>query len=471
MGRAAQGIGLQGFLENFRDTFVPPVGRETMRAFAIFSVLLFALVAIGGELAFRDLSLGMLRERLALGRDEASAIAHEVSELRPEVLLLDDVWLEQNRDLIRRLIEARIQNTGYIHFVELRDGAGKRLVRVHGHEYQQRIRAVRQRLPFEWPRLDQEIIHVPLRGTNERVRGEVLLAVSPDALQVELEDLRRSLRIKISIAGGVALLLLTIGLFYVLYLVRKTRNLEQARQSAARASYVGLLASGLAHEIRNPLNAMNMNLQMLEEELAACLEIRDAEHGELLESTKSEIKRLERLVNNFLAYARPARPRFESSDLNGLVRDVMRLLDADFRQSGVELRADLEPLLPHVETDETQFKQALINLLVNARQVLRDGGTVTVRTRAGSQGEVVVEVEDDGPGIPAEMRSRIFEVFYSSRGGGTGLGLPIARQIVERHGGRIEVASREGKGTTFRIHLPRHHRRSASPAGPVEAAS
>ena len=89
-------------------------------------------------------------------------------------------------------------------------------------------------------------------------------------------------------------------------------------------------------------------------------------------------------------------------------------------------------------------------------------------TRAGSHGEAVIEVEDDGPGIPAEVRARIFEVFYSSRGGGTGLGLPIARQIVERHGATIEVDSVEGRGTTFRIRLPRHHcRATESPVEPT----
>jgi signal transduction histidine kinase len=248
----------------------------------------------------------------------------------------------------------------------------------------------------------------------------------------------------------------------VLHLVRKNRLLEQARQSAARASYVGLLASGLAHEIRNPLNAMNMNLQMLEEELQG-VPLDDDDFAELLESTKSEIKRLERLVNNFLAYARPAQPRFEPKDLNSVVGEVIRFLGVDFKQSEVELQSDLEPLLPTVEIDETQFKQALINLLVNARQVLRAGGCVTVRTRAGSSGEAIIEIEDNGPGVPAEMRDRVFEVFYSSRGGGTGLGLPIARQIVERHGGTIELQSTTGKGTTFRISLRRRHRPSATP--------
>jgi signal transduction histidine kinase len=444
---------------DFRDTFAPPVRRETVRAFAISSVLLLALLAIGGELAFRELSLTVLRHRLDLGRHEAEMIARGLQSLRPEWMLFDDVWLGHNRELIERLIRARIRGARYIHHVEVRDSTGTRLVHVAGL-FGRRGAGGRAKLPVPWPPPEQEIIQVPLHDEHsDATLGEVRLAVSPGALQKELEELQRSLWVKISVAGALALLLLIIGFFYVLYLLRKNRELEQARQSAARASYVGLLASGLAHEIRNPLNAMNMNLQMLEEELTARPEPTDPEHTELLDSTKSEIKRLERLVNNFLAYARPVPPRFESSDLNVMVHEVSRLLEADTRQSGVELREDLEPLLPHVETDESQFKQALINLVVNARQVLKDGGTVTVRTRAGSHGEVVVEVEDNGPGIAPEARERIFEVFYSSRGGGTGLGLPIARQIVERHGGTIEVESVEGRGTTFRIRLPRHHRR------------
>jgi signal transduction histidine kinase len=253
-------------------------------------------------------------------------------------------------------------------------------------------------------------------------------------------------------------------------LLRRTRLLEAQAQMDDRLAYVGALAAGLAHEIRNPLNAMNMNLQMLEEELLGLQGVEREELADLLDSTKSEIKRLERLVNNFLAYARPSRPRFESTDLNAVVREVLRFLDLDFRQGGIELKTDLEPLLPDVELDETQFKQALMNLLVNARQVLKHDGRIMVRTRAGSRGDVIVEVEDDGPGIAPDIRERIFEVFYSSRGGGTGLGLPIARQIVERHGGVIELDSEEGRGTRFSIHLPRHHTRGGGPSVAPEAA-
>ncbi len=455
-------VGLGRFATGFRDTFAYPVWRETLRAVVIFTVLFIALVAVGGELAFRELSLNVLRERLALGHTEAVAIARDVLGMRAGGRPIDDSWLRLNRDSLRRLVRSHIKDSLYVESVELRNQAGARLIRELGQGVRHRLYLQRQgQLPDGWPEMDY--IEVPLRGMDLVSRGQVRLAVSQDALHEQLEDLRRGLWIRIAIAGAVALLLLSVGLFYLLYLLRKNRNLEQARQSAARASYVGLLASGLAHEIRNPLNAMNMNLQMLEEELLARSELADPEHTDLFESTKREIKRLERLVNNFLAYARPPRPRLESGDLNLVVRDVIRLLEADFRQSQVELCADLEPLLPHVETDQTQFKQALINLLVNARQVLTSGGRVTVRTRAGSGGDVVVEVEDNGPGVAAAVQERIFEVFYSSRGGGTGLGLPIARQILERHGGTIEVHSLEGQGATFRMRLPRHPRRAADP--------
>jgi signal transduction histidine kinase len=405
-----------------------------------------------------------LRERLDLGRSAAREIARDVLRMGSDGGPIDYGRLWANRDQLHRLIETRIARSQFIRHVEVRDRFGVRMVLVlqrHLHG-----RSDGERPP--WPTLTDKIVQVPLFAGGSGREGDIRLGISQAALQDDLLQLRRSLWMKIGLAGALALGLLILGLFYVLYLIRKNRLLEQARQSAARASYVGLLASGLAHEIRNPLNALNMNLQMLEEELAGQPELRSGEPAELLESTKSEIKRLERLVNNFLTYARPAEPRLESRDLNVVIREVLRLLEADFRQHGVELVANLEPLLPQVDLDDTQFKQALINLLVNARQVLKNGGEVTVRSGANEKGEVVVEVRDPGPGIPRETRERIFEVFYSSRGGGTGLGLPIAKQIVERHGGTIEVDSVEGRGTTFRIRLPRHSQRT--PPNAVAAA-
>ena len=454
---------------NFRVSFVSRASLETLRAFGVFGIILLVLAAIAIQLTFRELSLQVLTERLDLGRREAGRIARAVENLALEHGSLDFSRVRKKQEALKKLIRTRIAGRRFIHHVEIRDRFGVRQLfisdedRLRGPQLQRTGTA----LPVDWPRTGDQIVKAPLRDLG----GEVLVTVTHQPILDDLEDLRDSLRLKVFVAAGLALGVLVVGLFYVLHLIRKNRMLEQSRQSAARASYVGLLASGLAHEIRNPLNAMSMNLQMLEEELQSQPELQQAEYEELLDSTKSEIKRLESLVNNFLSYARPARPRFEARDLNAVVEDVLRFLEADFRQSNVELRTDLQPLLPTVELDETQFKQALMNLLVNARQVLGDGGCVTVRTRAGQHGEMVLEVEDNGPGIPAEMRDRIFEVFYSSRGGGTGLGLPIARQVIERHGGSIETRGRVGQGTTFRIRLPRRHEHEPEPATPGSAGA
>ena len=455
-------------LRHFRELIASSVTRETLRASVVFGVLLIALVGIGGELIFRDLSLTVLRERTNVHRTVARSIAENVARFAMVDGVVDDSKLRQHRGRLENLIRGTMLESELIHYVEIRDRYGKRILFVARDEFEAIVSGPetprRAGLTGGLPIHAADSVRVPLDRFGLAAQGETLpegevtLGISRSALEDELIELRRSLWMKIGVAGGISLGLLVLGLFYVLYLSRKNRNLERARQSAARASYVGLLASRLAHEIRNPLNAMNMNLQMLEEELQMQPECAGAEQFELLESTKSEVKRLANLVNNFLTYARPSEPRLESRDLNSIARDLVRLLEADFAQHGVRLIVDLEPLLPHVETDETQLRQAVINLLVNARQVLDNGGMVTLRTRAGSKGEVVIEVEDNGPGVPPEVRDRIFEVFYSSRGGGTGLGLPIARQIVERHGGKIEVDSFVGRGTTFRIRLPRAQR-------------
>jgi signal transduction histidine kinase len=459
-------------IADFRNSSASSGSREAIRAFAVFAVLLALLGGVSAQLALRELSVKVLAERLDLGTLEARHVAQRVTEIGRDRDGIDFSIVRANREELIRQFQSRLSVRFFIHHIEIVDRFGIRQLFVVNQSLPQREPRPIPDLSFpeDWPRQAEQIVKWPLAGSE----GVVRLGVTTQPILDELAEIQSSLRMKVIIAAALAFGVLVAGFFYVMHLVRKNRRLEHARQSAARTSYVGLLASGLAHEIRNPLNAMNMNLQMLEEEMQGIRGVEKVEReefAELLDSTKTEIKRLEQLVNNFLAYARPARPRFESKDLNAVVREVIRFLEIDFRQSQVELKTDLEPLLPDVEIDETQFKQALLNLLVNARQVLTEGGVVTLRTRAGSRGDIVLEVEDNGPGIPAEMRERIFEVFYSSRGGGTGLGLPIARQIIERHGGVIELESEEGEGTQFTIRLPRHHARLGSEPAPAESGS
>jgi signal transduction histidine kinase len=449
-----------------RDLLGSRAGGETARAFLLFGGCLVALTAIAGLLAFRDLSRMVLARRADIARQEGIRIAEAVAALGRDRDGIDFHRIRQAQGALLPMIQERLQGRPFLRQVEIRDRFGGRLLSVPQNA---RLEPTRPPSPAGSDAaaagVPDKILTVQL-GRGARPEGEVRVAISQATSERELDDLRRSLQIKVGVSAAFGIGILILGFFFVLNLIRKNRLLEQSRLAAERRSYVGLLASGLAHEIRNPLNAMNMNLQMLEEELQAASEPGASEWGELLNSTKSEIKRLERLVNNFLAYARPAEPRFEPRDLNVVLQEVARFLQADFRQSAVHLVLELEPLLPTVEMDVTQLKQALMNLLVNARQVLKSGGTVILRSRAGTAGEAVIEVEDDGPGIAPEDREKIFQVFYSNRGGGTGLGLPIARQIVERHGGTLEANAGRERGTVFRIRIPRRHAETpVEPAG------
>lgn len=444
---------------------------EVARAFLVFGAFLAVLVGLAAALASRDLGKLVEADRVERGREEARRIAEGILELGLELgdgEGLDFYRLRFERARVEAWLRDRIARSGLVHGAELLDRFGGRVVQVEGGPWggDERYAASASTSPSAL-----HTVSVALRsGRGGLPEGELRVSVASSPADAELEAARRSFRRKIVWAAVLGMLVLAAAFAYVLYLIRKNRALESERQAANRRAQVALLGSGLAHEIRNPLNAMNLNLQMLEEELQGVPGLEAAEVGELLSSIKEEIRRLERLVENFLLYARPTAPRFEEADLNRLLSELARFFQADFRQSGIRLALDLEPLLPSVEMDTTQVKQALMNLLVNARQVLRPGGTVTVRSRPGPSGEVVVEVQDDGPGIPAEVRAKIFDVFYSGRGGGTGLGLAIAQQIVTHHGGAIEVDSEEGRGTTFRIRLPRRQARRTAAATAAHTA-
>jgi len=296
------------------------------------------------------------------------------------------------------------------------------------------------------------------------------VGVPSDLIEQEIRQLRHDLQVKLWVGAGFAVLVLLAAFLYVLRLLHRTRMLEAQAQMDDRLAFVGALAAGLAHEIRNPLNVLSMNLQMLEEELG------DREAGDLgdaklfLAALQGEIRRLSNLVNNFLTYARPHQAHFESKDLNAILRDLCVFLRPEFEARKLNLKQDLSPYLPPVDLDEGLIRQAVMNILINATQVLKEGGTVTISSKVGPQGEAIATIEDDGPGIRPEDRERIFDVFFSNRGGGTGLGLPIAARILQAHGGSIAVESQTGKGARFILTLPRRHVATAGVLGTAAAS-
>jgi signal transduction histidine kinase len=290
------------------------------------------------------------------------------------------------------------------------------------------------------------------------------VGIPEELIDQELHILQANLQRKVWIGAAAAVLILGIAFVYVLRLLRRTRLLEAQAQMDDRLAYVGGLAAGLAHEIRNPLNVLSMNLQMLEEDVVARLGEGGAEAHQYVATLQGEIRRLSNLVDNFLSYARPTQPHFESRDLNQVVGATCLLLRPQFEAHKVELRQDLAPFIPAVDLDEGQIRQALMNIFMNAVQILKPGGTVTVQTSVVPDGAVQVAVTDDGPGIAPGDRQRIFDVFYSNRPGGTGLGLAIAARIMEAHGGRIEVESGPGgRGARFVLRIPRRHAADGAP--------
>ncbi|HZN53751.1 MAG TPA: ATP-binding protein [Candidatus Polarisedimenticolaceae bacterium] len=412
--------------------------------------MLAILIWVAHTFAFQGMSRLAARYPVLRAQEEATRVAEAAASMGRGPTGMDFYRLQRNRRELEAILAERLAERPYLRFVEIRDRFDIKVAFV-GSEG-----AIRQTARTA----------LTIAG---QYQGSVRVGIAAEPIDREIDAIRKWLAIRVAIVAAVGVALLVVGLFYVLYLIRKNRSLEHQRQSSERAAYRGVLGSGLAHEIRNPLNSMNMNLQMLEEELQGVPALEGGEHVEMLRSMQGEIKRIKNLIDNFLQYARPATPQLKVVDLNEVLGATARFLQADFRQSGVELQLDLEPLLPSVELDESQLRQALLNILGNARHVVPAGGRVVLRSRAGAGGEILIEVGDTGPGIPAEMIERIFEPFYSKRAGGTGLGLAIARQMVENHGGRIEVESQTGVGTTFRIRLPRRHSRALEPPG-VRAA-
>ncbi len=240
--------------------------------------------------------------------------------------------------------------------------------------------------------------------------------------------------------------------------LREGRHLEQELSQRERIQHMGDLAAGVAHDVRNPLNAIHLNIGQIRDEFVP-------EGGRSRErflrftaDVQREVERLNLLVTNFLSLAQPASASSESVAPNELVDELFRLLRKEAIGQHVELVLDLAEDLPTVQWNRQEMKSAFLNIAINALQVLRhDGGHLMVATaqRAGRDGpELVVNFADDGPGIPPEDLERVFVPYYTTREGGTGLGMAIARRTAERHGGRVELHSTFGEGTSVSFVFP-----------------
>ena len=243
---------------------------------------------------------------------------------------------------------------------------------------------------------------------------------------------------------------------YVILVRDVTRNRRETAEAieSEKLNALTFLAAGVAHEIGNPLNSLNIHLQLMERKLKKLPPGDSQGLTDLLDTAQGEIVRLDGILRQFLQAIRPTPPERETAHLHDILKETVKLLTPELEGRKIKLHLELAESVPRLELDADQLKQAFFNLLKNAYQALpAAGGTITLRTQVRNY-EVMISVEDDGPGISAENMGTLFEPYRTTKAGGTGLGLLIVRRIVRAHGGEIEVDSREGEGTTVSLFLP-----------------
>ena len=247
---------------------------------------------------------------------------------------------------------------------------------------------------------------------------------------------------------------------YVMLVRDLTRTKAEAEETleTERLNALTLLAAGVAHEIGNPLNSLDIHLQLMERKMRKLEAGERQQLEEHLQTARDEIGRLDSILKQFLSAVRPSTPQREPGNLNTVLHDSLKLLEPELESRKIAVELQLDEELPLLEVDPGQFQQVFYNLLRNAYQALTgDEGRIVLRSRA-TEYEIEFSIEDNGTGISPEHMGAIFEPYRTTKSSGSGLGLLIVRRIVREHGGEISIESEEGEGTRITIHLPRHQK-------------
>jgi len=248
-------------------------------------------------------------------------------------------------------------------------------------------------------------------------------------------------------------------LLVLLWLVTGKRRNEKRRSTTGAASdsqrnaRLGMLAGGLAHEIKNPLSTLSVNLQLLKEDWEKLQTPPKAKVLAKLAALEKETKRLEDILNDFLRFASEEKLRLEEVNVNELLGEIIEFIKPKLLQKNIEVLSYFDASVPSILLDVKLMKQALLNVFLNAEEAVSDGGQIVVKTLKTKKG-VRIDIIDTGGGVPDDLKEKIFEVYFSTKKGGTGLGLPTAARIIEEHNGKLSFESEPGKGTDFIIEVP-----------------
>jgi len=246
----------------------------------------------------------------------------------------------------------------------------------------------------------------------------------------------------------------------------RARELEMQLHQAEKGAVVGRLAAAIAHEIRNPLNYINLTLDHLRSSFAPESETKRETFVRLTTQLKTEVARINRHITDFLKYSRPSKLNLQGVDVRVEAEDALRIVEARAEESGIQTRIEQNGTLPTIMADRESLRSVFTNLVINAVESINgQGGSVAIKLSNAAPNSVKVEVVDTGCGIGAVDISKVFEPYFSTKETGTGLGLAIVKKAIDDHGGTISVASKEGAGTTFTIILPAQAREQQAEKG------
>lgn len=442
--------------------------RRFRRTLTLVLVLLGLLTAgsvlLFGHLLFRDLSKDVVSDALFHSKIDAERLAKGL-----EARSLGDLYtLRYKQTEYETLLGSTISDRRVVNEVQVLDKAGKLLYSyksvlergdpssgaLEGGAPVQPVSPVERSSETTLPIDDPYNIEVPIGNL-----GVLRVGVSRRELAFRVEKLRRELYLRTFAAASVSLLGIFAASTAVLLLLRRTRRAEAARTEAERRAELGEVAAGLAHEIRNPLNSMSLNLELLEEQLEKGGTAGPAPATtELAHAVRVETGRLARMLGDFLSYARPSPIAPVPSDLNVVASDAVTFLRPEATKRGIRLEFSPAPGPAAARLDEARVRQVILNLVGNALDAVESEGALAreVDVRVEEDGpRWLLLVTDRGPGIPAATQREMFKVFVSTKPAGTGLGLPIAERIVKAHGGSLLLVSEAGHPTRAEARFPK----------------
>jgi signal transduction histidine kinase len=288
---------------------------------------------------------------------------------------------------------------------------------------------------------------------QDQAMGLIRVGFSPKDIHPVLSEIKKSVALSI-------LFFLVLGVSAITFVwinqnrhLRRIKEMEDRIHLAERLSSLGHLAAGVAHEIRNPLNAIGMGLQRLKREFSPQdLSQREA-YSSFTDLIFKEVRRVNEIINQFLTLARPFQIDLRLSSLEDLLKSLVTLFQGEASSQKIQIQTEIDSNLPLLQMDPERLTQALINIMKNAMQAMPGGGSLRIGTKSFKD-RVEVTLSDTGPGIPPDQMEKIFNYYYTTKEDGVGLGLPIAHRIIEAHGGQLKLESQPGAGTKVTITLP-----------------